>query len=251
MASAEVRDALAKVFTDLRLAGFKAPDAWGRQQPAAIVDVWLTMLPADITADEIREAGLRWGSRPHDGFVPQMPTPGQLVDEVRPRPSDADLGAAGRAAWAVVLDVQRQCRESTGNGGRVWRSERHEEHARRRLGPTAWSALEVIGGYARLERAQLGTEKDVADLAMVFVADFRTFANRQISEGEPLMLPAPVAPRRVPSTTAPMLSETPTEMHPRVASILARVLRGDSMEEVRREICAQDLASDNVPLRRS
>lgn len=248
MVSAE---ALTAAFKLMRTAGCAAPAAWAKRPEEEVITVWRSLLPEDFTDAEASAAAARWTQRPSNGFNAPFPTPGQLVSMVRQAPTDGDLGLAGRDVWRLVLDLQRTHREHVGQAVRKWKSDRHEADAAARIGPAGMMALHAIGGYPRIELTLIENSEGRRDqdplgmLEGIFVADFRTAAKRA-ANGESLTLPT--------ITARPMRSITQDaemDMHPDVSGAVLRVLRGEPVDrEALRNIRRDDLAADNMPLRR-
>lgn len=238
-----VADALSDVFSQLRIAGYRAPDAWAKQDPMHILSVWLTALPSDITAAEIREAGLRWMRRQSDGYVQAFPTPAQLVAMVRVPFTDGDWGAMGGATWNLVLKLQRSHRERGGWSNRTtWKSDWHRDDAEAQLGAVAMATLEAIGGYDRIEQAQLGPPSDVSTLSGVFIGWFRTFAQRaEKTNGASLASRTPTVAMQAPVA---QIAEDMGEMNPGVADVVRRALRGETVdrEALRKQVQDADAA---------
>jgi len=181
---ADVREVLAGLEA-LRLAGFQAPVAWSGKSPREIAPVWAAEL-ADLPPGDFERAIGLWLKR-DTAFCPST---GQLRALVAPPVTDADLGAAGRAAWQRVQAARHRVREANGRGYQ-WRSDEHERRFREHVGEVTWAALATIGGLAAIERAGCVPDegKELSGLESRFVADFRTIAKRVSVGAAPLDRP--------------------------------------------------------------
>lgn len=170
---ADVREILAGLEL-LRLAGFQAPPAWAGKKPGEVATVWATELD-DMPDGDFERAIQAWLRR-DTAFYPST---GQLRALVAPAVTDADREVAGQSAWQMMQTLRHTYREANGYGYQ-WRSDRHKEAFRERIGPVAWAALETIGGWQHIDQIGMLPDggKEMEFLKGRYVTVFRAIEKR-------------------------------------------------------------------------